>query len=341
MNRLRTLGDYIVPINLNNSNFCFIYMQQIIKIRMRGMPRRKKVFSGQVSDIDLRQMRVFRTVIECGGLSAAQTELGVGRSTISRQISDLETRLGLRLCNRGRKGFSLTQPGRVALGYIDQFLEAADDFTTNIANISNRMVGRINIGMIDYTASDHQNPLISAIRRFKEAAPGVSVHMTIGSPNEVERGIIDGTLHIGIVPDYQRHASIEYRKLYDEPVGLYCGGAHPLAEMLRAGKEPKETEVYKHQLVHRSYYESERLRSRKQRFPVGCTVYHTEAVLALVRSGIYLGFFPVHCQDQVRGEYLELLPHVFRYSSPVCAIWRGDRSQSPILQEFLELLREN
>lgn len=285
-------------------------------------------------------MRVFKTVIECGGLSAAQTELGVGRSTISRQIADLETRLGLRLCHRGRKGFYLTQPGQIALGYIDQFLEAADEFTSNIAGISNRMVGRINIGMIDYTASDRRNPLIATIRRFKEVAPGVSVDMTIGSPNEVERGIIDGTLHIGIVPDYQRHPSIEYRKLYDEPVGLFCGGNHPLAQSLRDGDAFSELEVYKHQLVHRSYFESERLRRRKQKFPVGSTVYHTEAVLALVRSGVYLGFFPVHCQDEIPGKYLELLPDVFRYSSPICAIWRGDRKQSPVLQDFLELLRE-
>ncbi len=35
------------------------------------MPHRKKAFSGTISDVDLRLMRVFKTVIECGGLSAA------------------------------------------------------------------------------------------------------------------------------------------------------------------------------------------------------------------------------------------------------------------------------
>lgn len=303
------------------------------------MPRRKKAFSGTVSDVDLRLMRVFKTVIECGGLSAAQTELGVGRSTISRQISDLETRLGLRLCHRGRKGFYLTQPGEKALGYIEQLLNAAEDFTSNIASISNRMVGKIDIGMIDYTVSDAQNPLMSAIREYQHIAPGVSVDLMSGSPNEVERGVIDGGLHIGIVPDYQRHPSLEYHHLYDEPVGLFCGGDHPLAKPAQNGVALTEREVCAHKLVFRGYFESNRLRQRKQKFPVGSTVYQTEAVLALVRSGIYLGFFPLHCQDLMHGEYCELLPEIFRYSTPICAVWRGDRRDSHILQEFLELLK--
>ena len=66
----------------------------------------------QVSDFDIRLLRIFRSVVECGGFSAAETVLGIGRSAISQQMSDLEQRLGLRLCQRGRAGFSLTEEGR-------------------------------------------------------------------------------------------------------------------------------------------------------------------------------------------------------------------------------------
>lgn len=59
----------------------------------------------QVSDFDIRLLRIFRSVVESGGFSAAETVLGIGRSAISQQMSDLEQRLGLRLCQRGRAGF--------------------------------------------------------------------------------------------------------------------------------------------------------------------------------------------------------------------------------------------
>ncbi|MEF0942406.1 LysR family transcriptional regulator [Rhizobium sp. BR 362] len=48
------------------------------------------------------------SVVECGGLSAAEYTLGVGHSAISKHLSDLEARLMVLLCERGRSGFSIT-----------------------------------------------------------------------------------------------------------------------------------------------------------------------------------------------------------------------------------------
>jgi hypothetical protein len=59
----------------------------------------------QVSDFDIRLLRIFRSVVECGGFSAAETVLGIGRSAISQQMSDLEQRLGLRCANAVVPGF--------------------------------------------------------------------------------------------------------------------------------------------------------------------------------------------------------------------------------------------
>jgi hypothetical protein len=50
-------------------------------------------------------LRLFVSVVECGGFSAAQGELGLSQSSISQQMAKLETRLGYRLCSRGKGGF--------------------------------------------------------------------------------------------------------------------------------------------------------------------------------------------------------------------------------------------
>ena len=67
---------------------------------------------GQLSDMDLRLLQVFKSVAECGGMAAAELELNIGTSTVSRHMKDLETRLGLTLCRRGRAGFALTAEGQ-------------------------------------------------------------------------------------------------------------------------------------------------------------------------------------------------------------------------------------
>lgn len=67
---------------------------------------------GQVSDFDIRLLRIFKTIVECGSFSAAESTLGLSRSAISLHMGDLEKRLGMRLCQRGRAGFALTDEGR-------------------------------------------------------------------------------------------------------------------------------------------------------------------------------------------------------------------------------------
>ncbi len=302
------------------------------------MARRKNTFTGQVSDLDLRLIRVFKTVVECGGLSSAQTVLNVSCSTISKQLSDLETRIGMRLCNRGRSGFYLTQQGLQFLTYAKELLKATEEFRKNVSNISDRLVGQIEIGIIDNSISDQHCPLILAIKKYKELAPGISANLTIGTPGEIERGVIDGRLHIGIIPDYQRLAGLQYSRIYDEEVGLYCGGEHPIAQAIRSGKTLHEEEIYEHALVYRGYYESEKVRDRKQKFPLGSTAFQTEAVLALVKSGVFLGFYPTHCNNSLDGENLEILPDIFRYKAPICMVYRSNRKNSTILQDFIELL---
>ncbi|MGL6046421.1 MAG: LysR family transcriptional regulator, partial [Vogesella sp.] len=75
----------------------------------------KPVALGQVSDFDIRLLRIFKTVVECGSFSAAESVLGISRSAISLHMGDLEKRLGVCLCRRGRAGFALTDEGREVL----------------------------------------------------------------------------------------------------------------------------------------------------------------------------------------------------------------------------------
>ena len=76
---------------------------------------RRRARLGRISDLDLRLLRVFQAVAECRGLAAAELRLGITRSTISTYLADLETRMGVRLCERGRGGFELTEDGQRVL----------------------------------------------------------------------------------------------------------------------------------------------------------------------------------------------------------------------------------
>ena len=277
--------------------------------------------------------RVFQTVAQCGGFSAAQSELGVGRSTVSRQIGHLEDRLGYTLCHRGRSGFTLTQHGDQALEFINVFLSAADDFASNMAGINEDFVGSIDVAMIDFSFSDESNPMIKAIKAFHERAPKVSINLNIESPNQIERGVIEGKYHLGILPDYRRLDGLRYDPMYQESVELFAGKEHPIAKLATKKSTPKLEEVFKHELVYRGYLEGDKLADIKKEFHRGATVLQTESVLVLLKAGIYLGFMPSHCATE---DVISIRPDKFRYSVPICATTRSSRSKSLILNAFLE-----
>ena len=155
---------------------------------------------GRVMDTDIRLLRVFRIVANCGGLSASELELAIGRSTISKHVSDLEVRLGIKLCNRGRSGFSLTDEGASVLEAIDDLFASIDDFQRRIGDIHRELSGRLRLAFFDQTVTNPKSRLSATITNFDTIAPDVALDVSIEPPNVIEAGVIAGRFDIGIVP---------------------------------------------------------------------------------------------------------------------------------------------
>ena len=64
-------------------------------------------YSGQISDLDIRPLRILKSVIESGGFSAADVELNFTVAAISIAVSDLERRPGMKLYQPDRFGFTI------------------------------------------------------------------------------------------------------------------------------------------------------------------------------------------------------------------------------------------
>lgn len=74
---------------------------------------------------DLDDLFYFAGVVEHGGFSAAARALKLPKSKLSRRVSALEARLGVRLINRDTRGISLTPIGESFYTHCRHMLEAA------------------------------------------------------------------------------------------------------------------------------------------------------------------------------------------------------------------------
>ena len=101
----------------------------------------------QLRDLDLQLLRLFVTVVESGGFSAAQGELGIGQSTISTQMAKLETRLGFRLCERGKAGFRLTPKGEQVLAATRKLFAAIETFKGEAQGMADKLLDELRIGL--------------------------------------------------------------------------------------------------------------------------------------------------------------------------------------------------
>jgi len=305
-----------------------------------GSPAPSRSALGQLSDMDLRLLRVFRAVADCGGMAAAELELNIGTSTVSRHIKDLETRLGLVLCRRGRAGFALTPEGQKIYAQTTQLLAATDAFRSGVDEIHQRLGGQLQVAVFDKTASNPQAHIAQAIALFTQRASDVALNLHVATLNGIERGVLDGQFHIGIIPGHRTSDTLQYARLFDEHMLLYCGAGHAL---FGANHSALDWEAVRAIPFAGLGYHSPNLQvSQRLQLTRLATGFDQESIATLILSGRFIGFLPDHyAQSFVHNGQMEAVgPDLFNYDCSFFAITQRSPLASRAARAFLACLQE-
>ena len=296
---------------------------------------------GQLSDMDIRLLRVFKSVAECGGMAAAELELNIGVSTVSRHIKDLETRLGLTLCRRGRAGFALSAEGEQIYAETLRLLAGVDAFRSRVDEIHQRMGGELHIAVFDKTASNPQAQIGVAIARFAELAPEVSLHLHVAPLNTIERGVLDGQFQVGIIPGHRSSDTLAYDELFTETMFLYCGAQHALFKATPKQEPLDWAALRAHAFTGLGYHSPNMEISQQVHLVRQATGYVQESIATLILSGKFLGFLPDHYADGFvrRGQMRPIQPALFRYSCSFFSIVRASPQPPRVTRAFQDCLR--
>lgn len=287
-----------------------------------------------ISDLDLRLLRVFLSVVEAGGVTPAQSMLNVGQSTISAQLSTLETRLGYRLCERGRSGFRLTARGERMVDLARQLLDVVDDIGEQARNMGRQLVGTLNLGLIGHTPTSHNARISQAIARFKSRSQAVRFAISVRAPGELEEKLLSGEIDIAVGYFWHRVPSLGYTQLFVERQIAYCAAGHPLFD--RAGHTALE-QVIQHEWAWRSYP----LPEARLQLPPSCITAladNMEAVAVFILSGHHLGFLPEHFARPYveQGLLKPLNAEEFFYEVPFHMVTRKVNRHGDVLTAFIE-----
>ncbi|WP_413793913.1 MULTISPECIES: LysR family transcriptional regulator [unclassified Pseudomonas] len=292
----------------------------------------------QVSDFDIRLLRIFRSVVECGGFSAAETVLGIGRSAISQQMSDLEQRLGLRLCQRGRAGFSLTEEGREVYQSALQLLSALESFRTEVNGLHQHLRGELTIGLTDNLVTLPHMRITHALAQLKERGPDVQIQIRMIAPNEVEQGVLDGRLHVGVVPQASALSGLEYQPLYSERSLLYCAVGHPLFYV--DDQQLEEARLNSQDAIAPTFRLPAEIQAHYQALNCTASASDREGMAFLILTGRYIGYLPDHYANLwvQQGRLRALKPAARFYDLSLASVTRKGRRPHLVLESFLESL---
>ena len=294
----------------------------------------------QLADVDLRLLRVFRAVVEQGGLAAAELRLNMALSTISRHMRDLETRLGLPLCQRGRAGFALTAEGTRVYAATLALLSATEAFRHDIDDLHAPLGGDLHIALFEHTVTNPQARIAEAIARFCVLAPAARLHLHHGSIGVMERGLAEGAYHLGIFPEHYRSPSLCYQPLFEESMPLYAGRGHawfndPPAPV---GWDPLRLQALATLRDHSPNLEL----SQRHGLQRKATASDQEGVATLILSGKFLGFLPDHyAAGFVRqGLMRAVAPDVLAYQCQFSVVTQESPQIRRLTAAFVQTLRE-
>lgn len=293
-----------------------------------------------VSDSDLKLLRVFKAVAESGGISAAEIELNIGKSTISKHISDLELRFDLKLCKRGPAGFSLTEEGERVLQSAEKLLSSVSDFRSELNEIRQKLAGTLRLALFDQCASNPEARFSRAIHAFNKMAPQVEIELSLEPPNVIETMVIGGQIDVGIIAMHRPSNSLNYLPVYGENMYLYCGLGHPFFDRSEDDLTMKE--------VRGSSYAGILVNSPNLQvgqtlgFRRSAKVQNEQALAILVMSGRYLGFLPDHMAQEFvsRGLIKAVLPSEISYRTTFAAVTAKRTGTNRITSLFWDVLKD-
>ncbi len=123
---------------------------------------------------DLQRMAIFARVVETKSFSAAARDLGLSKSLVSKQVTQLEKSIGARLLNRTTRNMSLTEAGTTFYGHCARVVEEFQEAKLAIGRLHSEPRGVLRISVPVAFGRLHIAP---ALPKFLSSNPQLKIDM--------------------------------------------------------------------------------------------------------------------------------------------------------------------
>lgn len=290
--------------------------------------------------MNLNQLRVFAAIASQGSLTAAARFLRVSQPAVSKQLSELESTLGLSLLDRLPRGIVLSEAGQVLRRHTTTIFAAERAAELELAELRGLESGGLSIGASTTIGNYLLPPLLAT---FRKRYPRVQLDVEINNTRRIQAQLLEGQLDFGLTEGLVSSTAVEAEVVAHDEIVLISAPAAVLPKGLRISIP----ELAKHPIIFREMGSGTRdvveaaLRELGLTLKPVMSLGGTEAVKNAVASGLGLAFV-----SRLAIELELATQHLVVLEVPGLEILRGlhlitlvGKRLSTAAQAFVELIR--
>jgi DNA-binding transcriptional LysR family regulator len=165
--------------------------------------------------IDLESLKIFRTVVDEGGVIRAASKLNRVQSNVTTRIRQLEEHLGTQLFRREGRSIRLSAEGQTLLVYADRLLRLADEAISEMR--AGKPKGVFRLGSLESTAGSRLAPILS---RYHTLYPDVVVELATGTAGALVTRVVNFELEAAFVSEPFTAPGLQARPVFEERLVL-------------------------------------------------------------------------------------------------------------------------
>ncbi|AME26484.1 MULTISPECIES: pca operon transcription factor PcaQ [Burkholderiaceae] len=177
--------------------------------------------------IKFRHLQCFLAVTQFGSVQRAADSLSITQPAVSKTIAELESILGVRLFERGRRGAEPTREGRLFAPHAAACVGALREGVDELSRHGVEHPGTVSLSVLPTVAPALLPPTLAA---FRAQWPGVSVKVWTGSNGQLLERLksADTDLVVGRLSEPEGMVGMTFEQLYREPLTVVVRNDHPL-----------------------------------------------------------------------------------------------------------------
>jgi len=279
--------------------------------------------------IDLESLKIFRTVVDEGGIVRAANKLNRVQSNVTTRIRQLEQHVGARLFRREGRSIRLSAEGHTLLVYADRLLRLADEAVSQMR--TGKPKGIFRLGSLESTAGTRLAPILS---RYHSLYPDVVVELVTGTTGALVTRVTNFELEAAFVSEPFTAPDLQTQPVFEEHLVIVTSKA--------VSKVSRPKDLGRRTLI--AFAQGCSYRKRVEEWLGGAMPERVlefasyQAMIACVAAGTGYAVVPksvLAALHATRCISQHPLPKRFSHSR-THLVWKGD--PSPALQVLLSLL---